>query len=1476
MALKYFTDISLEQNELLEASLQKVTQDPLGFVGQIIYNTAEQTFKYYNGSAWKEITGDYPTLTDFAQEVQDRINGDAGLQGEIDTLSGTTAQLVLDLANEIQNRINGDNALQSNIDDVVNDLNDEIQNRVDADSLLQDGVDANAQAIVDEYDARVLNDNILQGNIDSEETARIDGDAALQAQIDAISENDTLDTVTTRGNTTTNDITVGSVSVTSGTATQFLKADGTTDNTQYSTALELAAEAAIRGTNDGTLQDNIDAEALERSNADGTLQDNIDAETLARTNADNTLQDNIDAEETARIAGDDALQQQIDGIGGDLSDYQLLSEKGQADGYASLDSNGTVPVSQLPESVTGALEFKGVWDASTNTPPLPDPTTHKGEYYKVSVEGTYLGTLYHVGDWALSDGVAWEHIHTQETVSDVFGREGSIVAVESDYSAFYPLIQDLTDETNARIAADAALQLQIDDISENDTLDTVTGRGNVTSNSIQVGGVEVNGDVDIDGDINIDGSDLTTNSSTFNLLSVNASTINAFNQASTINMGLGTGTLNLSNMSITAYRLDLGGTYNAIINMYDAQSRSIFTASALGTTIGSTDINKNLSIYGNIVATGDAYAASFVKDGGTAAQFLKADGSIDSTEYIPVGGAPAPNDATITLTAGGGLTGGGDFTTDQSLNETITVSHADTSSQGDVTNTGLDFIQSVTLDGYGHVTGLTSATVTIPSVNDATITLSAGTGLTGGGDFTTDQATNETLTITHADTTRTNTTSSSTLSHESTFTAITSVTTNSLGHVTGANTETYTLPSGAVPNDAVITLAAGTGLTGGGDFTTDQSGDETITFNATDVYDRFQAIASAGQTTIYADGTADTLTINGGSQIDVTTDASTDTLTIGHGNTSGLNGTYGSTSNSVKIDTITVDGNGHITAITTGGTGDIDGVSAGTGLSGGGTSGSVTLSHGDTSTLDGTYGGYSPVIERKLYIDSVTVDEFGHLTNVTTTIPEIFSFGDGISVAPQPPVGYDFAIGLDYAAMSNFINSPSNSLTIQPTLTNSLEIDLNAPNGVNTFYWMGGTNGQHLVGNGYGGIIVDNQPPAGYDFSIGLNPQDLAASFFSINGDISIGALGAGINFDLNAPNGVNTFYWMGGQNGQYLIAFSPRDTITTYAVPMAPLDLMFDVNPFLRVVRLDFDVMEGMARSEDHLKFTSNLTGQYEFYGVDHNFFINTFNEASLSFPSTGGRIDYYAEIIPSVAGNPPSYGMQFQSNTSGQYKFFCPNGVGGSSANLFVNTNSSFIESDGYQIGFRKSDASDNPYQPLTIILGASTGPGPSDTGYIYADGALLVFSNLDVYGTKNFRIDHPVSPNTHDLVHTVIESNRGDVLYRGKTKLVNGSASINIDSEVGMMTGTFEALTKDVQVFTTNEDGWTQVKGSVTGSTLNIIAQDTNCTDEVSWLIMGERNDKAYVESTSTDENGYLIIEPEETRTLEDKTNEIRKKS
>ena len=57
MAIRYLDNLNLEENQLLNASLQQVATDPTGFAGQIIFNTTSNTFKYYSGTAWIELDG---------------------------------------------------------------------------------------------------------------------------------------------------------------------------------------------------------------------------------------------------------------------------------------------------------------------------------------------------------------------------------------------------------------------------------------------------------------------------------------------------------------------------------------------------------------------------------------------------------------------------------------------------------------------------------------------------------------------------------------------------------------------------------------------------------------------------------------------------------------------------------------------------------------------------------------------------------------------------------------------------------------------------------------------------------------------------------------------------------------------------------------------------------------------------------------------------------------------------------------------------------------------------------------------------------------------------------------------------------------------------------------------------------------------------------------------------------------------------
>jgi len=126
-------------------------------------------------------------------------------------------------------------------------------------------------------------------------------------------------------------------------------------------------------------------------------------------------------------------------------------------------------------------------------------------------------------------------------------------------------------------------------------------------------------------------------------------------------------------------------------------------------------------------------------------------------------------------------------------------------------------------------------------------------------------------------------------------------------------------------------------------------------------------------------------------------------------------------------------------------------------------------------------------------------------------------------------------------------------------------------------------------------------------------------------------------------------------------------------------------------------------------------------------------------------------------------------------------------------------------------------------------------------------------------SFRIDHPLKPETHDLVHSFIEGPQADLIYRGKVNLTNGKVSVNVDLASGMTEGTFEVLCCEVQCFTSNESGWNHVRGSVTGNILTIECQDETASDLISWMVIGERKDKHMLETSWTDDNGKVIVEP-----------------
>ena len=108
-----------------------------------------------------------------------------------------------------------------------------------------------------------------------------------------------------------------------------------------------------------------------------------------------------------------------------FSATEQTANKGVANGYASLDGGGKIPAAQLPSSV---MEYKGTWDASTNSPLLTDGVGDNGDVYRVSVAGTQnLGSgniTFAAGDWIIYNGTIWEKSINSDAVDSVAGKTG--------------------------------------------------------------------------------------------------------------------------------------------------------------------------------------------------------------------------------------------------------------------------------------------------------------------------------------------------------------------------------------------------------------------------------------------------------------------------------------------------------------------------------------------------------------------------------------------------------------------------------------------------------------------------------------------------------------------------------------------------------------------------------------------------------------------------------------------------------------------------------------------------------------------------------------------------------------------------------------------------------------------------------------------------------------------------------------------
>lgn len=107
----------------------------------------------------------------------------------------------------------------------------------------------------------------------------------------------------------------------------------------------------------------------------------------------------------------------------------------------------------------GALNYKGTWNASSNTPTLADGTGAKGDYYVTSTAGTQtfggIQLFFGIGDWIVYNGAVWQRV---EGGSD--GNFSNVTLTSTDAGAAAAPLLDLYRDSATPAASDTLGQIE--------------------------------------------------------------------------------------------------------------------------------------------------------------------------------------------------------------------------------------------------------------------------------------------------------------------------------------------------------------------------------------------------------------------------------------------------------------------------------------------------------------------------------------------------------------------------------------------------------------------------------------------------------------------------------------------------------------------------------------------------------------------------------------------------------------------------------------------------------------------------------------------------------------------------------------------------------------------------------------------------------------------------------------------------------
>ena len=260
------------------------------------------------------------------------------------------------------------------------------------------------------------------------------------------------------------------------------------------------------------------------------------------------------------------------------------------------------------------------------------------------------------------------------------------------------------------------------------------------------------------------------------------------------------------NLAVSGQTTVVADSNNDTLTLAAGSNVTITTNATTDTiTISSTDTNTTYDLTNTTVAGGSQINLVPSSGGTDSIQILGTTNEIEVSHAAGSITVGLPNDVVIA----GNLTVIGTTTTNNV--ETVSTSNG-VIFEGNAADANELTLLAGTLTADRTIT-LPDATGTVAltsNIGNGTLTVTAGTLMSGGGSFTANQSGNSSVTINHASVSRTNNTSSVSPAFGATFTAIDSITTSTEGHVTAVNTKTVTIPSTSSFSAAATISASGT------------------------------------------------------------------------------------------------------------------------------------------------------------------------------------------------------------------------------------------------------------------------------------------------------------------------------------------------------------------------------------------------------------------------------------------------------------------------------------------------------------------------------------------------------------------------------------------------------------------------------------------------------------------------------------------